>query len=109
LGGTDEVEVYETSAGNSRWRLNASNGQEVANSGENFASHSNAKRAAESFKANAKKSIFEVYSSSDQHRWRAKASNGQITASSGEPFVSESNAQRAADNVRDNAGSAEGP
>ncbi len=104
-----KFEVYETSAGNSRWRLKSGNGQEVANGGENFASHANAKRAAESFKAKAKKSIFEVYSSGDQHRWRAKASNGQITASSGEPFVSESNAQRAADNVRDNAGSAEGP
>lgn len=104
-----KFKVYETSAGNSRWRLNSSNGQEVANGGENFASHSNAKRAAESFKAQAKMSTFEVYTSGTQYRWRAKASNGQITASSGEPFVSESNARRAADNVRDNAGSAEGP
>ncbi len=104
-----DFEVYETSAGNSRWRLKSGNGQEVANSGENFANHSNAKRAAESFKANAKKSMFEVYSSGSQYRWRAKASNGQITASSGEPFASESNAQRAADNVRDSAGSAKGP
>ena len=104
-----KFEVYETSAGNSRWRLKSANGQEVANSGENFASHSNAKRAAESFKAHAKTSTFEVYPSGGQYRWRAKASNGQITASSGEPFVTEGNAQRAADNVRDNAGSADGP
>jgi uncharacterized protein len=104
-----EFEVYETSAGNSRWRLNAGNGQEVANSGENFASHANAKRAAESFKSRASATTFEVYPSGAQYRWRAKSSNGQVTASSGEPFVSESNARRAADNVRDNAGSADGP
>lgn len=104
-----KFEVYQTSAGNSRWRLIAGNGQEVANGGENFSSHSSAKHAAESFKAHVNASTFEIYPSGDQYRWRAKASNGQITASSGEPFVSESNAQRAADNVRDNAGSADGP
>ncbi len=104
-----KFEVYETSAGNSRWRLISGNGQEVANGGENFSSHSSAKHAAESFKAHAGSSTFEVYSSGGQFRWRARGSNGQITASSGEPFASESNAQRAADNVRDNAGSADGP
>jgi uncharacterized protein YegP (UPF0339 family) len=49
-----KIEVYETSGANSRWRLVADNGQEVANSGEIFANASNAKRAAESFKAGAK-------------------------------------------------------
>ena len=104
-----KFEVYETSAGNCRWRLVAGNGEEVANGGENFASHSNATRAAESFKAGAGSTEYEIYESGDQWRWRAKARNGQITASSGEPFVSKSNAQRAADNVRDNAGGATGP
>jgi uncharacterized protein YegP (UPF0339 family) len=104
-----KFDVCETSAGNSRWRLVSGNGQEVANGGENFASHSNATRAAESFKAGAQNSEYEIYESGDQWRWRAKARNGQIVASSGEPFVSESNAKRAADNVRENAGSASGP
>lgn len=104
-----KFDVYETSAGNSRWRLVAGNGEEVANCGENFASHSNATRAAEAFKASAKNDAYEIYASGDQWRWRAKSRNGQIVASSGEPFVSESNAKRAADNVRDNAGSATGP
>ncbi len=104
-----KFDVYKTSAGNSRWRLVAGNGEEVANSGENFASHSNATRAAEAFKGNAKNDEYEIYPSGDQWRWRAKSRNGQIVASSGEPFVSEANAKRAADNVRDNAGSATGP
>ncbi len=99
-------EVYKTAAGNERWRLVAGNGEEVANSGENL---TNAKRAAESFKASAKSATYEVYASGTSYRWRAKASNGQTVASSGEPFVSQSNAKRAADNVRDNAGSASGP
>src|SRR6476646_9448570 len=98
--------VYETDAGNSRWRLVAGNGEEVANGGENFASQANAQRAAESFKAAAKDDHFEVYESGDHWRWRAKASNGQIVASSGEPFVSRANAERAAENVRENAGTA---
>jgi len=102
-------EVYETSAGNSRWRMVAGNGEEVANSGENFASHSNAKRAAESFKSDAKTHDYEVYESGDSWRWRAKSSNGQIVASSSEPFTTQSNAKRAADNVRDNARGASGP
>ena len=99
-------EVYTTSAGNQRWRLIAGNGEEVANSGENL---TNAKRAAESFKASAKTCEYDVYASGTNWRWRAKASNGQIVASCGEPFVSQSNARRAADNVKSNAGTATGP
>jgi uncharacterized protein YegP (UPF0339 family) len=104
-----KFEVYETAAGNSRWRLISGNGQEVASGGENFSSHASAKRAAESFKAHAADSTFEVYESGGQYRWRAKSRNGQTSASSGEPFPSHANAQRAADNVRANAGSADGP
>jgi uncharacterized protein YegP (UPF0339 family) len=48
-----QFEVYKDSAGNYRWRLNSSNGQTVASSGESFDSQSNAKRAAENVKANA--------------------------------------------------------
>ena len=99
-------EVYATEAGNDRWRLLASNGQEVANSGENL---SNAKRSAQAFKKNAKSSGYEVYESGTAQRWRARSSNGQIVAVGGEPFASKASAQRAADNVCDNAGTADGP
>ena len=94
-------EIYEDAGGGARWRLVAGNGQTVASSGEAFASRANAKRAAESFGANAGKSTFEVYEDKGgSHRWRAKSSNGQIVASGGEAFASKQSAQRAADNVQ---------
>jgi uncharacterized protein YegP (UPF0339 family) len=102
--------VQNDQGGHPRWWLYASNGKMVAHSGESFDSTSNAKRAAENFKANAKLWNYEVYADSGgNYRWRAKAANGAIVASSGESFDSKSNAQRAADNVKDNAGSASGP
>jgi hypothetical protein len=54
-------EIYADASGSYRWRLVASNGQIVASSGESFASKANARRAAESVKANAGKAeIVEV-------------------------------------------------
>ena len=103
-------EVQNDRGGKPRWWLYASNGKMVAYSGESFDSTSNAKRAAENFKANATRWNYDVYADTGGNcRWRAKAGNGAIVASSGESFDSKSNAQRAADNVKDNAGSASGP
>ena len=103
-------ELYKGSGGHWRWRLIASNGQNVASSGESFNNESHAKRAAEAFKAGACKHAFEVYADSgSNYRWRAKASNGQTVASSGESFSSQSNAKRAADNVQSKVGGATGP
>jgi uncharacterized protein YegP (UPF0339 family) len=48
-----KFEVYAGSSGQYNWRLFADNGQNVASSGESFASKANADRAAEGFKANA--------------------------------------------------------
>jgi uncharacterized protein len=45
--------VYRDSGGNWRWRLEASNGQTVASSGESVSSRANAQRAAENVKARA--------------------------------------------------------
>jgi uncharacterized protein len=102
--------VYQDSGGNYRWRLTGGNGQTVAASGESFASRSNATRAADGFKANAKAYTFEVYADRvGKYRWRSKASNGERVATSGESFATRSNAQRAADNVQANVGSAAGP
>ena len=54
-------EIYADAGGSYRWRLVASNGKTVASSGESFASKANARRAAESVKANAGKAeIVEV-------------------------------------------------
>jgi len=103
-------EVYADAGGSYRWRLKGGNGQKVASSGESFASQSNARRAAEHFKTNARLWSYEVYADTGgNYRWRAKAGNGQKVASSGESFASQSNATRAYENVRDNAGGATGP
>lgn len=99
-------EIYGK-ADKSRWRLKASNGQTVASSGEAFASHANAARAAQSFKKGAAKATFEVYADrSAKFRWRAKSSNGQTVASSGEAFASKASAKRAAGNVQAKVGQA---
>lgn len=42
--------IYSDKAGEFRWKLVASNGKTVADSGEGYSSLSNAKRAAKSFK-----------------------------------------------------------
>jgi hypothetical protein len=48
-----KFEIYADKGGDYRWRLIANNGEPVASSGEAFASKANAKRAAETVKANA--------------------------------------------------------
>jgi uncharacterized protein YegP (UPF0339 family) len=45
--------VYKDKSDHYRWRLVSSNGQETASSGQHFASHSDAKRAAEEVKEHA--------------------------------------------------------
>jgi uncharacterized protein YegP (UPF0339 family) len=45
--------VHADSAGKYRWRLESSNGQTIASSGESFASKPNARDAAENVKARA--------------------------------------------------------
>ena len=46
-------EIYQDNAGQYRWKLLASNGEQVAASGEGFASRADAKRAAEAVKKRA--------------------------------------------------------
>jgi uncharacterized protein YegP (UPF0339 family) len=48
-----KFEIYPDAGEKYRWRLVASNGQNVASSGESFDSKSNARRAAENVKENA--------------------------------------------------------
>lgn len=103
-------EVYADVGDKYRWRLLADNAQNVASSGESFASRSNAARAADGFKTNAASATFEVYEDAgSKWRWRAKSNNGQTIGSSGESFASKSNATTAADNVKEHAGKSTGP
>ncbi len=48
-----KFKVYKDRRGEFRWRLVASNGRTVADSGEGYDSRSNARRAAENVKAGA--------------------------------------------------------
>ncbi len=101
--------VENTQGGLPSWWLYGDNHKMVAWAGETFASSSNAKRAAESFKAGAKTARYEVYADGgNEWRWRAWRSSDKV-ASSGESFSSQSAANSAAINVRDNGGSATGP
>ena len=50
-----KFEIYADAGGNYRWRLVASNGQNIASSGESFDSKSNARRAAENVRDNVGK------------------------------------------------------
>lgn len=91
------------------WWLHGDNGEMVAWSGEDFASISNAKRAAEAFKVGAAEARYDIYEdAAKEWRWRAWRSS-DVVASSGESFASKSNAERAAENVQANAGDADGP
>ncbi|WEK12972.1 MAG: DUF1508 domain-containing protein [Candidatus Microbacterium phytovorans] len=104
-----KVEANQGTAAGYTWRLFGGNHELVAWAGESFPSESNARRAAESFKAGAASARFEVYPDAGAHwRWRAWRSSDKV-ASSGEPFASKGNAERAAENVKSNAGSATGP
>ncbi len=101
--------VGENTSGNPSWWLYGANNEKVAWAGEIFASLSNAKRAAEAFKAGAATARFEVYEdASASWRWRAWRSSDKVAAS-GESFASKYNAERAATNVQTNAGGASGP
>ncbi|MCS0498770.1 YegP family protein [Protaetiibacter mangrovi] len=102
-------DVKADAGGHFSWWLLSGNGQQVAWAGESFASKSNAKRAAESFKVGASEAHFELYEDAGgKWRWRAHRGN-HIVAVPGESFATKSNAKRAADNVRDNAAGAAGP
>jgi len=48
-----KFEIYKDKGEKYRWRLVAPNGQETASSGQHFASHHDAKRAAEGVKEHA--------------------------------------------------------
>lgn len=100
--------IDKTAGGDDSWWLYSSNGQMVAWAGETFASASNARRAAQSFKAGAASARYDVYADAGgQWRWRAWRSSDKV-ASSGESFASEANARRAAESVRDGAGGGSG-
>jgi uncharacterized protein YegP (UPF0339 family) len=108
-------DVYEDRAGQYRWRLVASNGRIVADSGEGYTNAANAREAAQRIRDRAPDAAlphfdvdhFEVYEDrAGQYRWRLVASNGQIIADSGEGYGTKTHAHDAAEAITGHVGDA---
>ncbi|ELZ38722.1 HVO_2922 family protein [Halorubrum tebenquichense] len=109
-------EAYEDKGGKWRWRLVHDNGNIIADSGEGYASKSNATDAVERVSEYAPdasalaagSAAFEIYEDAgEEWRWRLRHRNGNILADSGEGYASRSNAVEAVTRVKANAPGAE--
>ncbi|EMA68050.1 HVO_2922 family protein [Halorubrum kocurii] len=109
-------ELYEDAAGEYRWRLRHRNGNIVADSGEGYASESNARDAIErvreyapdAYALDVGNAAFEIYEDAGgKWRWRLRHRNGNIVADSGEGYASRSNAVDGVTSVKANAPGAE--
>ncbi|WP_276273733.1 YegP family protein [Haloarcula litorea] len=98
-------EVFVDAAGEYRWRLLHRNGEILADSGDGYASRSNARRAAARVAELAAESEvddgFEVYEdNAGEYRWRLRAGNGELVADGGEGYTERNKALRAVERVR---------
>ncbi|ELZ44207.1 hypothetical protein C464_15280 [Halorubrum coriense DSM 10284] len=109
-------EVYEDRGGEWRWRLVHDNGNIIADSGEGYASESNATDAVERVAEYAPdagalaagSAAFEIYEdAAEEWRWRLRHRNGNVLADSGEGYASRSNAVEAVTKVKAGAPGAE--
>ncbi|GEM_PF-921016 len=101
-------DIYEDAAGRHRWRLVAANNEIVADSGEGYASRSNAVRAIkrvmqvapDADRLSFGRTHYVVYRDTDeQFHWRLVAGNGRLLATSDEGYASKASARRAIDRV----------
>ena len=104
-------ELFEDAGGDWRWRLRHDNGNIIGDSGEGYASKSNAKRALSRVREHVAAAdylrvdpaAFEVYrDKGGKWRWRLIHKNGNIVADSGEGYSSRSKARQGLDSVRSN-------
>jgi uncharacterized protein YegP (UPF0339 family) len=104
-------ELYEDSAGEYRWRLRHDNGNVIADSGEGYASKSNAERAMAGVREHAASADylkidpagFELYrDKAGKWRWRLVHENGNVLADSGQGYASRQKARQGIDSVRTN-------
>ena len=105
-------ELFEDAAGEYRWRLVAPNGRIVADSGEGYATRSNARRALERVRETAGEAAidgnsgrrFELFEdAAGEYRWRLVAANGEGVADSGEGYTERNDAREAAERVQRHA------
>ncbi|GAA0531882.1 HVO_2922 family protein [Halorubrum ejinorense] len=108
-------ELFADGADEWRFRLRHDNGNVVGDSGEGYASKSNAKRALAKLRDHVAgadylridPAAFEVFrDAAGEYRWRLVHENGNVLADSGEGYASRSKAQQGLDSVRSNAGGA---
>ncbi|WP_050033302.1 HVO_2922 family protein [Halorubrum halophilum] len=108
-------ELFEDAGAEWRWRLRHDNGNVISDSGEGYASKSNAKRALGRVREHAAAAdylrvdptAFEVFrDAAGEWRWRLIHENGNILADSGEGYSSRSKARQGLDSVRSNAADA---
>ncbi|RAW46069.1 hypothetical protein DQW50_06260 [Halorubrum sp. 48-1-W] len=108
-------ELFEDDAGEWRWRLIHDNGNVIGDSGEGYASKSNAKRALSRVREHVAAadylrvdpSAFEVYADrAGKWRWRLIHENGNVLADSGQGYSSRSKARQGLESVRSNVGEA---
>jgi uncharacterized protein YegP (UPF0339 family) len=105
-------ELYEDAAEEYRWRLRHRNGNIIADSGEGYASESNARDAIGRVREYAPdadvlevgNAAFEIYEDAGgEWRWRLRHRNGNIVADSGQGYASRSNAVEGVTSVKRNA------
>ena len=105
-------ELFEDAGGDWRWRLVHDNGNIISDSGEGYASKSNAERALGRIRDHVAAAdylridpaAFEVFrDAAGEYRWRLVHENGNVLADSGEGYASRAKAQQGLDSVRSNA------
>ncbi|MGZ0746801.1 DUF1508 domain-containing protein [Haloparvum sp. AD34] len=93
-------ETYRDTGGQWRWRLVHRNGNILADGGEGYASHGNARRAVQNLQDRVDELEFDIYEdSAGNHRWRLVAENDEIVADSGEGYSSRDAVEDAVDRV----------
>ncbi|WP_435097564.1 HVO_2922 family protein [Halorubrum sp. N11] len=108
-------ELFEDAAGEWRWRLVHDNGNIISDSGEGYASKSNANRALGQIREHVAAAdylqidptAFEMFrDAAGEWRWRLIHENGNVLADSGEGYSSRAKARQGLDSVRSNAAEA---
>ncbi|WP_324760317.1 YegP family protein [Haloarcula montana] len=112
----DGFEVYEDNAGKWRWRLEAANGEIIADSGQGYSNRSKAMDGLErvqNYAADAAllpvgSTVFELFAdAADEWRWRLRHRNGNILADSGEGYTERNKTIDAIQSVKRHAPGAE--
>jgi len=111
-----EFEVFEDAGGKYRWRLEAGNGEIVADSGQGFSEERGARGSIERVENHSADAAvldiglaaFEVFEDAGgKYRWRLRHRNGNILADSGQGYSSRTKAFDGVDSVKRNAPNAE--